>query len=87
MNGPRTNQFVAPTSFITSISRRREKIESRIVFAIRITEAIEQHDHHDEEDDPDPLADLEDALRGLLAVLDLLDAGELLARGGRPRSP
>ncbi len=34
MNGPRTNQFVAPTSFITSISRRREKIESRIVFAI-----------------------------------------------------
>ena len=40
MNGPRTNQFVAPTSFITSISRRREKIESRIVFAIRITDAI-----------------------------------------------
>ena len=35
MNGPRTNQLVAPTSFITSISRRREKIESRIVFAIR----------------------------------------------------
>ncbi len=35
MKGPRTNQFVAPTSFITSISRRREKIESRIVFAIR----------------------------------------------------
>ena len=34
MNGPRTNQLVAPTSFITSISRRREKIESRIVFAI-----------------------------------------------------
>ena len=39
MNGPRTNQFVAPTSFITSISRRREKIDSRIVFAIRSTEA------------------------------------------------
>ena len=39
MNGPRTNQLVAPTSFITSISRRREKIESRIVFAIRSTEA------------------------------------------------
>ena len=33
MNGPRTNQFEAPTSFITSISRRRAKIESRIVFA------------------------------------------------------
>ena len=40
MNGPRTNQLVAPTSFITSISRRREKIERRIVFAIRRVEAI-----------------------------------------------
>ena len=40
MNGPRTNQFVAPTSFITSISRRREKIESRIVFAISRVDAI-----------------------------------------------
>ena len=40
MNGPRTNQFVAPTSFITSISRRREKIERRIVFAISSVEAI-----------------------------------------------
>ena len=39
MNGPRMNQFVAPTSFITSISRRREKIESRIVFAISIVAA------------------------------------------------
>ena len=40
MNGPRTNQFVAPTSFITSISRFREKIESRIVLAIRSAEEI-----------------------------------------------
>ena len=40
MNGPRTNQFVAPTSFITSISRFREKIESRIVFAIRSADEI-----------------------------------------------
>ena len=39
MNGPRMNQFVAPTSFITSISRRRAKIESRIVLAIRSVEA------------------------------------------------
>ena len=39
MNGPRTNQFVAPTSFITSISRRREKIERRIVFAINKIDA------------------------------------------------
>ena len=40
MNGPRMNQFVAPTSFITSISRRREKIESRIVFAMSSVDAI-----------------------------------------------
>ena len=40
MNGPRTNQLLAPTSFITSISRRLEKMESRIVFAIRITDAV-----------------------------------------------
>ena len=40
MNGPRTYQFDAPTSFITSISRRLEKIERRIVFAIRSVEAI-----------------------------------------------
>ena len=39
MNGPRTNQFVAPTSFMTSISRRRAKMESRIVFAMRIVDA------------------------------------------------
>ena len=44
MNGPRTNQFVAPTSFITSISRRREKIESRIVFAISEHRGDQQHD-------------------------------------------
>jgi hypothetical protein len=42
MNGPRTNQFVAPTSFITSISRRRAKIESRIVFAISSVEATKR---------------------------------------------
>ena len=40
MNGPRMNQFVAPTSFMTSISRRRAKIESRIVFAISSVAAI-----------------------------------------------
>ena len=47
MNGPRTNQFVAPTSFITSISRRREKIESRIVFAISSVAAISRIDGRD----------------------------------------
>ena len=35
MNGTRTNQFDAPTSFITSISRRRAKVASRIVLTIR----------------------------------------------------
>ena len=40
MNGPRTNQFVAPTSFITSISRRLAKIDSRIVFAISSVDAM-----------------------------------------------
>src|SRR6266851_444339 len=39
MKGPRTNQLVAPTSFITSISRRREKIDRRIVFAISKVDA------------------------------------------------
>ncbi len=34
------NQSVAPTSFITSTSRRRAKSESRIVFAISRIEAI-----------------------------------------------
>ena len=40
MNGPRMNQFVAPTSFITSISRRRAKIDRRIVFAISSVDAV-----------------------------------------------
>jgi hypothetical protein len=39
-NGSRTNQFDAPTSFITSTSRRRAKIESRMVFAISATAEI-----------------------------------------------
>ena len=60
MNGPRTNQFDAPTSFITSISRRREKIESRIVFAISSAGRGQEQDHHAEEDDRDHLADAED---------------------------
>ena len=35
MNGTRTNQFDAPTSFITSISRRRANVARRIVFTMR----------------------------------------------------
>ncbi|CAB4871773.1 unannotated protein [freshwater metagenome] len=37
MNGMRMNQFVAPTSFITSISLRLANIAVRIVFQIRPT--------------------------------------------------
>ena len=39
MNGMRMNQSVAPTSFITSISRRRANIAVRIVFQISSTAA------------------------------------------------
>ena len=35
MNGTRTNQFDAPTSFITSISRLRANVARRIVLTIR----------------------------------------------------
>ena len=35
MNGMRTNQFDAPTSFITSISRRRANVARRIVLTMR----------------------------------------------------
>ena len=38
-NGHRMNQLVAPTSFITSTSRRRAKIDSRIVLPISRIEA------------------------------------------------
>ena len=34
MKGTRMNQFVAPTSFITSISRRRANIATRIVLTM-----------------------------------------------------
>ena len=35
MNGTRMNQLVAPTSFMTWISRRRAKVARRMVFTIR----------------------------------------------------
>ena len=35
----RTNQFDAPTSFMTSISRRRANVASRIVFTMRNSDA------------------------------------------------
>ena len=39
MNGTRMNQFVAPTSFITSISRRRANIATRIVLRMSMSAA------------------------------------------------
>ena len=39
MNGTRMNQFVAPTSFITSISRRRANIATRIVLRMSMRAA------------------------------------------------
>ncbi len=38
-NGQRMNQSVAPTSFMTSTSRRRANIDRRIVLAISSTDA------------------------------------------------
>ena len=43
MNGSRMNQLVAPTSFITSISRRRANIAVRIVFQISRIDGEQQH--------------------------------------------
>ena len=39
MKGTRMNQFVAPTSFITSISRRRANIATRMVLRMSRTAA------------------------------------------------
>ena len=44
MNGMRMNQSVAPTSFITSISRRRANIAVRIVFQISSTAGEHERD-------------------------------------------
>ncbi len=75
MNGPRTNQFVAPTSFITSISRRREKIESRIVFAIRSAAEVSRMTIAIEKTISTPVREVEDAAGVALAVDDRVDAG------------
>ena len=54
MNGMRTNQFDAPTSFITSISRRRANVASRIVFTMRNSDDAEQHQRDHDEDPAAP---------------------------------
>ena len=53
MKGIRMNQFVAPTSFITPTSRRREKIASLIVFKMSTAAertASPRYEQHDWED-------------------------------------
>ena len=93
MNGTRMNQLVAPTSFITSISRRRANMAVRMVLRMSRVEASSKKTAEDEQALVDEVghalhlldhvgggADLEDV--GLLAVvvdqaLDGLDAGVL----------
>ena len=77
MNGPRTNQFVAPTSFITSISRRREKIDRRIVFAISSTDANSRTTLATANDQSSSARPVEDDVRRPFAVADQVDARRL----------
>ena len=55
MNGTRTNQFDAPTSFMTSISRRRANVASRIVFTIRNSDDASSTPAIAKNAEPDPL--------------------------------
>ena len=77
MNGMRTNQFDAPTSFMTSISRRRAKVASRIVFTIRNSDdASSTTDDRDEDAAGSSVGDVDEALRSApAAVVHLVDAG------------
>ena len=84
MNGTRMNQFVAPTSFITSISRRRANIATRIVLRMSMQRrrpagatAAARKPH------ADLVERLLDPLDHLEGEHDLVDAGlapELVAR-------
>ena len=65
MNGTRTNQFDAPTSFMTSISRRRANVASRIVFTIRNSDDASSTPAMHEERQPDPPGDVEQRLHFL----------------------
>ena len=85
MNGPRMNQFVAPTSFITSISRRRAKIESRIVFAIRSVDGDHEQDDRDQEHERDDLGDGQHPLRDRAVPVNSARVPEPARLGGRAR--
>jgi hypothetical protein len=86
MKGPRTYQFDAPTSFITSISRRRAKIERTDRVGDQDSRRGQEDDHDDPEHDLDSSRDLEDSLRDLLAVAHGVDRWEFrLLDGDRDR--
>ena len=73
MNGMRTNQFDAPTSFMTSISRRRANVARRIVFTMRNSDDASSTSEITDEDAPHGVGDVDEALERLTRRLDRLD--------------
>ena len=73
MNGTRTNQFDAPTSFITSISRRRANVASRIVFTMRNSDDASRTSEITMKMQPHGVGDVDEALERLARRLDLVD--------------
>ena len=61
MNGTRMNQLVAPTSFITSISRRRANIAMRIELRMSRRGGEQEHGGDDEQADADQVGEVLDA--------------------------
>ena len=88
-NGQRMNQLVAPTSFITSTSRRRAKTDSRIVLAISAIEASTSSAASAGRERLHEAGGREDLVRVLLAVAHLVDRavdGVRLAAGASARA-
>ena len=73
MNGMRMNQLVAPTSFITSISRRRANIAVRIVFQISSTAATSRAIDRMTVVQPDEPLELGDHVERALVRLELAE--------------
>ena len=81
MNGTRTNQFDAPTSFITSISRRRANVASRIVLTIRNSDDTNSTTDRPMKISRAVFGGAEQTAQGFLGRLDRVDAG----KGFEPR--
>ena len=77
MNGMRMNQSVAPTSFITSISRRRANMAVRIVFQISRTAANSSTIDRITRVQPDEALELGDHVELLVGEDDVLHVGQL----------